>query len=149
MINDDKVGPRGVKVRCKKCGHLIVVRPEGREAVEEDAPGAAGASAPPVAAEDASGAPAPGRALTPVPGVLGVSKPAELASIGTPPEGGLLGGVEEEEIGAVFDAVLNHGAGPSSTGGAGQGEAGGAARPVTGSAATARPTWVARRHPWS
>ena len=26
MISDDKVGPNGVKVRCKKCGHVIVVR---------------------------------------------------------------------------------------------------------------------------
>ncbi len=34
MISDDKVGPGGVKVRCKKCGHVILVRrpepePEG------------------------------------------------------------------------------------------------------------------------
>jgi predicted Zn finger-like uncharacterized protein len=26
MISDEKVGPSGVKVRCKKCGHVIVVR---------------------------------------------------------------------------------------------------------------------------
>jgi predicted Zn finger-like uncharacterized protein len=26
MISDDKVGPGGVKVRCKKCGHVILVR---------------------------------------------------------------------------------------------------------------------------
>ena len=26
MISDEKVGPRGVKVRCKKCGHVIHVR---------------------------------------------------------------------------------------------------------------------------
>ncbi len=26
MISDDKVGPTGVKVRCKKCGHVITVR---------------------------------------------------------------------------------------------------------------------------
>ena len=32
MISDDKVGPAGVKVRCKKCGHVTLVRraePEG------------------------------------------------------------------------------------------------------------------------
>ena len=32
MISDDKVGPGGVKVRCKKCGHVTLVRrgePEG------------------------------------------------------------------------------------------------------------------------
>jgi predicted Zn finger-like uncharacterized protein len=27
MIADEKVGTRGVKVKCKKCGHVIVVRP--------------------------------------------------------------------------------------------------------------------------
>ena len=26
MISDEKVGSRGVKVRCKKCGHVIHVR---------------------------------------------------------------------------------------------------------------------------
>lgn len=31
MISDDKVGPTGVKVRCKKCGHVITVR-RGEEA---------------------------------------------------------------------------------------------------------------------
>ena len=35
MISDDKVGPGGVKVRCKKCGHVTLVRrgePEGAAA---------------------------------------------------------------------------------------------------------------------
>ena len=35
MISDDKVGPAGVKVRCKKCGHVTLVRrgePEGAPA---------------------------------------------------------------------------------------------------------------------
>src|SRR5688572_14079302 len=27
MISDDKVGAKGVKVRCKKCGYVILVRP--------------------------------------------------------------------------------------------------------------------------
>src|SRR5512136_1103561 len=26
MISDEKVGPNGVKVRCKKCSHVILVR---------------------------------------------------------------------------------------------------------------------------
>ena len=31
MIADDKIGPRGVKVRCKKCANVIVLRtgPDG------------------------------------------------------------------------------------------------------------------------
>jgi predicted Zn finger-like uncharacterized protein len=33
MISDDKVGANGVKVRCKKCGNVIVVRrPQDTEA---------------------------------------------------------------------------------------------------------------------
>jgi predicted Zn finger-like uncharacterized protein len=44
MISDDKVGPSGVKVRCKKCGHVTVVR---RGEPELEAP--AGSSGPPVA----------------------------------------------------------------------------------------------------
>ena len=36
MISDDKVGAKGVKVRCKKCGYNIVVRPAGSEPVKED-----------------------------------------------------------------------------------------------------------------
>lgn len=27
LISDDKIGPRGVKVRCKKCSHVIILRP--------------------------------------------------------------------------------------------------------------------------
>jgi len=47
MISDEKVGPAGAKVRCKKCGHVILVK---RAAAE----GANGAAAP---------APAPERGL--------------------------------------------------------------------------------------
>src|SRR5574341_21305 len=43
MISDDKVGPTGVKVRCKKCSHVITVRR------------AAASGAPPAAAPPASG----------------------------------------------------------------------------------------------
>jgi predicted Zn finger-like uncharacterized protein len=40
MISDDKVGPGGVKVRCKKCGHVILVRrPEPEMAPEAEAGG--------------------------------------------------------------------------------------------------------------
>jgi predicted Zn finger-like uncharacterized protein len=40
MISDDKVGPGGVKVRCKKCGHVILVR---RPEPEMETAGGAGA----------------------------------------------------------------------------------------------------------
>jgi predicted Zn finger-like uncharacterized protein len=35
MISDDKVGPGGVKVRCKKCGHVILVRRQEQEVASE------------------------------------------------------------------------------------------------------------------
>src|SRR5512144_1155077 len=58
MISDEKVGPNGVKVRCKKCSHIILVR----RAAEN---GAAAAEAP---------APAP----APSPGGTGEGLDAEL-----------------------------------------------------------------------
>jgi predicted Zn finger-like uncharacterized protein len=94
MISDDKVGPKGVKVRCKKCGHTITVRPAGAPAAKDSAP------------ESATSSP---------PATSGAGKEAESsaanmpASLGTPPEGGLFTDWEEDEIGAVFDQVLSSG----------------------------------------
>lgn len=34
MISDEKVGPNGVKVRCKKCGNVVVVRRASAEAAQ-------------------------------------------------------------------------------------------------------------------
>jgi predicted Zn finger-like uncharacterized protein len=39
MISDDKVGPGGVKVRCKKCGHVILVRRTAPEMAPDAAAG--------------------------------------------------------------------------------------------------------------
>jgi predicted Zn finger-like uncharacterized protein len=64
MISDEKVGPSGVKVRCKKCGHVILVR---RGA---PAPAEAPAAAAPAPASDAAGESAPaGGAGTSAPGL--------------------------------------------------------------------------------
>ncbi|MCK6549649.1 zinc-ribbon domain-containing protein, partial [Myxococcota bacterium] len=38
MIGDDKLGRRGVKVRCKKCSFVIILRPQGFDAGGADAP---------------------------------------------------------------------------------------------------------------
>ena len=46
MISDEKVGPNGVKVRCKKCGHIIVVKRAPAEAPAPVAPVAPAPSAP-------------------------------------------------------------------------------------------------------
>jgi predicted Zn finger-like uncharacterized protein len=54
MIADEKVGPAGVKVRCKKCGHVIVLR---RAAAPAPEPEPAAAPAPdPAPAAQANGA---------------------------------------------------------------------------------------------
>jgi predicted Zn finger-like uncharacterized protein len=90
MISDDKIGAKGVKIRCKKCGKQIVVRPAGASAPKDE-------GAP--AAESTAAAASNGAASSNAAG--------ELASLGTPPEGGLFTGVEEDEIGAVFDQVLS------------------------------------------
>jgi len=45
MISDEKVGPTGVKVRCKKCGNVVVVRRAVEMAAEAPAPVAAAAGA--------------------------------------------------------------------------------------------------------
>jgi hypothetical protein len=47
MISDEKVGPNGVKVRCKKCSHVILVRrPAENGAAAAEAPVLAPAPAP-------------------------------------------------------------------------------------------------------
>ncbi len=75
-ISDEKVGPRGVKVRCKKCGHVIHVR-----RADTDAEGA-------VAALQEAEAPAPAP-----------DAPAEDSN-------NIFSGVDEDEIGAAFDQAL-------------------------------------------
>ena len=76
MISDDKVGPAGVKVRCKKCSNVIVVRrPQDTEAdaalrgLEESAP-------PPPAPEAPTG------------------------------ENSIFSDVDDDEIGAAFESAL-------------------------------------------
>ena len=76
MISDEKVGPRGVKVRCKKCGHVIHVR----------RPDTGGEGA--VAAPQESEAAAAAQSETPT------------------AENNIFSGVDEDEIGAAFDQAL-------------------------------------------
>ena len=44
MISDEKVGPSGVKVRCKKCGNVVLVRRTAEVAAAAEAPAPAAAS---------------------------------------------------------------------------------------------------------
>src|SRR5690349_13462117 len=55
MISDEKVGPTGVKVRCKKCGNVVLVRRaiEDEAAAPAPAPGATNGAAAPGAGLDA------------------------------------------------------------------------------------------------
>src|SRR5437870_12293978 len=89
MISDDKVGAKGVKVRCKKCGYLIVVRP-------------AGEAAPAGALEDTK---VMSTSTTPDSGASS-SADAEAATLagatGAAAEPGFFTDVEDDEIGAVF-----------------------------------------------
>ncbi|MFP2964370.1 adventurous gliding motility protein GltJ, partial [Myxococcus sp. 1LA] len=93
MISDDKIGSKGVKVRCKKCGHTITVRPAGATAAKDSAPESSTSDA----------------AATANAGKGSDASSSMPATLGTPPEGGLFTDVEEDEIGAVFDQVLSSG----------------------------------------
>ena len=98
MISDDKVGAKGVKVRCKKCDNVILVRkPEpAAEAQEESTRVAVNPFAAQNAAEAAGGDSSSSSSLSDDAGKAG----------GAPPPDALLGDVEDDEIGAVFDSVL-------------------------------------------
>ncbi len=77
MISDDKVGANGVKVRCKKCGNVIVVRrPQEAAAEAETALRGLEESAPPPAPDGPTG------------------------------ENSIFSDVDDEEIGAAFESAL-------------------------------------------
>ncbi|HUM11209.1 MAG TPA: adventurous gliding motility protein GltJ [Myxococcaceae bacterium] len=76
MISDDKVGANGVKVRCKKCGNVIVVR-RAQDAEAEAALRSLEESAPP--------------------------PPGPEAPTG---ENSIFSDVDDEEIGAAFESAL-------------------------------------------
>ena len=117
MISDDKVGPKGVKVRCKKCGHAILVR---RTDSAEAAPtvesmrfsqnpfaGEAEGTSSMSPFEDEGG-------VTDGMGMTTPSSPAasrntglQMAETSASSEGeSVLSGLADDEIGAVFDQAL-------------------------------------------
>jgi predicted Zn finger-like uncharacterized protein len=122
MISDEKVGPKGVKVRCKKCGYVILVKKadaNGHATKSAHAPAAPvplsndpdDALATQVMQNPLSGGGMPSSATLPInddsmtnPG-LGEEKTTQMPAAGA----GLLD-ASEDEIGAVFDQVLNSGA---------------------------------------
>src|SRR5687767_13260731 len=114
MISDEKVGPKGVKVRCKKCGYVILVK-------KADANGHASKAEPPQAQapvplsndpDDALATqvmqnPLGASATLPIPGESfdspGINE--EKTSVMPAQKSGF--DASEDEIGAVFDQVLN------------------------------------------
>lgn len=125
MINDEKVGPKGVKVRCRKCGYVILVKradaaksggPVAQSNDPDDALATQVMQTPLAAAEatlsnDEPAHPAdemtnPGTA-TSSPTLPGAADPA--APTGKPNDSFF--GADEDEIGAVFDQVLKSGTG--------------------------------------
>lgn len=115
MIADDKIGPRGVKVRCKKCAHVIVLRTgpdgvpvQGTATIPPPTAGS-GASAPASAGSTSGSYPKanvssiPQAAPSPVP-VAEALKPRKTAQPPPPPDG------EEDEATVALDT---RGRGPS------------------------------------
>ncbi len=93
MISDDKVGLKGVKVRCKKCGYVILVRRPEPVSAPEAQMSAAQFGASDVPPSD------PGQHEEPAKPGYG-SEPRRAGR-------GILDGVADDEIGAVFDQVLS------------------------------------------
>ena len=114
MINDEKVGPKGVKVRCRKCGYVILVK-RGGDAQAKGPVASAGADPDDALATQILQTP-----LTAAPPAAAKSMAgdtlADLTNPGVPegksqaPHDSLLGDAGDDEIGAVFDQVLNSGA---------------------------------------
>ncbi|MFO0727024.1 MAG: AgmX/PglI C-terminal domain-containing protein [Myxococcota bacterium] len=99
MIADEKIGPKGVKVRCKKCANVIILRPQ-RANGSLPAPGPSSVSVPP--AESAGVLPAFSLPSTPA-----SAQPAAAAKKlpPTPPDRGLssISGDDEDEATQAFE----------------------------------------------
>ncbi|MDP3157989.1 MAG: adventurous gliding motility protein GltJ [Archangium sp.] len=115
MINDEKVGPKGVKVRCRKCGYVILVKRAdaakagGPIAMSNDPDDALATQVmqTPLAAAEATLSneeTAAGEEMT-NPGTAPAPAPGEASS---GPKDSFFG-ADEDEIGAVFDQVLKTG----------------------------------------
>jgi len=117
MINDEKVGPKGVKVRCRKCGYVILVK-RGGEAQAKNPVASAGADPDDALATQILQSPLSSPAPAEVTRNLSADTMSDLTNPGIPeskmrvgdPNNSLLGDAGDDEIGAVFDQVLNSGA---------------------------------------
>jgi|CXWL01.1.fsa_nt_gi predicted Zn finger-like uncharacterized protein len=133
MISDEKVGPKGVKVRCKKCGFVILVKkaeapkaaPPHMDDGDDDglrtqvmpnpmqqqaiaaAIAMAGERAPPPPQDLESTFPGVAESKGPVSSPVAPMVAADTGKV--PGDKGFFASVDEDEIGAVFDQVLNSG----------------------------------------
>ena len=118
MINDEKVGPKGVKVRCRKCGYVILVKradaAKGPVAMSNDPDDALATQVmqTPLAAAEAtlSNDDHPHAEEMTNPGTATATTSPTLQQAGaSAPTGSSKDsffGADEDEIGAVFDQVL-------------------------------------------
>ncbi len=115
MISDDKVGAKGVKVRCKKCGHVILVKKDAPESAAPPPPVAAEPPLPPF--DDDSDRMATQVMMNPL-GTLAATDPgasdpeltapnAQPKNLAGAPGNPVLAGADDDEIGAVFDQALS------------------------------------------
>ncbi|MDQ3266500.1 MAG: zinc-ribbon domain-containing protein, partial [Myxococcota bacterium] len=109
MISDDKVGVKGVKVRCKKCGYVILVRRAAANAAEAsssaDSPGASASSPLPFDSEEGAGSDGAPDSASARDSSGGEAPSAPAAGTAQ----SALSGIQDDEIGAVFDQVLKSG----------------------------------------
>src|SRR5713101_2771320 len=114
MISDDKVGARAVKVRCKKCGHVILVRRQEllSEAAAQSPPetvphAAANGTAPDEADQnEAQSEAGQNEAAHNGEGLNGESQNEQAARANSAARS-ILEGVADDEIGAVFDHAIS------------------------------------------
>jgi predicted Zn finger-like uncharacterized protein len=118
MISDEKVGAKGVKVRCKKCGFVILVR-KTQQAAPPPAPVDDGVDSTQVMQNPLANGGDASLGQDPESTSPGIAAAGESADAPAAPKAankvsgnGLFAGVEEDEIGAVFDQVLNSGSHP-------------------------------------
>ncbi len=115
MINDEKVGPKGVKVRCRKCGYVILVKrtdaskghgPVASSNDPDDALATQVMQTPLAAAEAtlSNDEPAHAEDMT-NPGTMNTSSGIDPGAPTGKPNDSFFG-ADEDEIGAVFDQVL-------------------------------------------
>ncbi|HOX46576.1 MAG TPA: AgmX/PglI C-terminal domain-containing protein [Myxococcota bacterium] len=102
-ISDEKVGKRGVKVKCKKCGEVITVRPEVPAAAEAPLPQPSPEEQREPTAVDRSGVDAASRPSEPTPGEAGAGAGA---GAGEEAGAGAASHHEEEELRSALDNIL-------------------------------------------